>query len=72
MVASERRYTVSNKDRHPTAPSRRRTFENVNDPTIYKAFVRAIFVEVEPGFLLIVREVKVLFGKFLLNCLLVD
>ena len=49
----------------------RSTFEDGNDATITKAFVWAIFLEVEPAFLLVVEEVKVLLGKSLLDRLLV-
>ena len=49
----------------------RSIFEDGNDATITKAFVWAIFLEVEPAFLLVVEEVKVLLGKSLLDRLLV-
>ena len=49
----------------------RSSFKDGNDATIAKAFVRAIFIEVEPALLFVVEEVKVLLGEFLLDFLLV-
>ena len=49
----------------------RRTFEDGNHATISKAFIGTIFVEIESTFLLVVKEVEVLLGKFLLDLLLV-
>ena len=49
----------------------RSTFENGNDAAFTKAFVGTIFIEIEPAFLLVVEEVEVLFGKFLLGYLFV-
>ena len=49
----------------------RSAFKDGNDATIAKAFVGSIFVEIETAFLLIVEEVEVLLGKFLLDCLFV-
>ena len=49
----------------------RRAFKDGNDATITKAFVWAIFIEIEPAFLLVVEEVEVLLGKLLLDCFLV-
>ena len=46
-------------------------FEDGNDATISKSLVCAIFVEVEPTLLLVIEEVKVLLGKFLLDYLLI-
>ena len=49
----------------------RSTFKDGNDATITKPFGCVIFVEVQSTFLLVIEEVEVLFGKFLLEYLLV-
>ena len=49
----------------------RSAFKNSNNATIAKAFVCTIFIEVEPAFLLVIEEVKVLLGKFLFDNLLI-
>ena len=49
----------------------RSTFKDGNDASFSKAFVGTIFIEVEPALLLVIEEVKVLLGEFLLDFLLV-
>ena len=59
-------------DEHQIAGSQIRTaFEDGNDSTFAKAFFSSIFVEVEAPFLLVIEEVEVLLGKFLLDCFFV-
>ena len=45
----------------------RRTLEDGNDAAIAKAFVCSIFVEVKTAFLLVIKEVDIQPGKFLLD-----
>ena len=49
----------------------RSTFKDGNNATIAKAFICPILIEVEPAFLLVVEEVKVLLGKDLFDFFLV-
>ena len=49
----------------------RSTFEDGNNSTIAKAFVCAIFIEVEPAFLLVIDEVNIEIGELLLDLSLV-
>ena len=49
----------------------RSAFEDGNDATITKTFICPVFVEVKPSFPLVIEEIEVLLGKFLLDCLLV-
>ena len=63
---------LSSSDELQIAASQiRRTFEDGNHAPISKAFIGTIFVEIESTFLLVVKEVEVLLGKFLLDRFLV-
>ena len=49
----------------------RSTSEYCDNTTIAETFFRAIFVEVKAAFLLVIKEVKILFGEFAFNFCLI-